>query len=67
MKKPHYLFFVAVLDKGEQEDLTSIKGIAKITAEKIIKGRPYKDWLDVEKMCGKRTPLKWLQNYWTNH
>jgi DNA uptake protein ComE-like DNA-binding protein len=60
-------FFVAVLDKGEQKDLTTIKGIGKVTAEKIIKSRPYKTWEDVEKMGGKKTPLKWLQNYWANH
>jgi|WetSurMetagenome_2_1015567.scaffolds.fasta_scaffold13299_6 DNA uptake protein ComE-like DNA-binding protein len=58
--------FVKILN-DKAFDLTSIKGIGKITAEKIIKSRPYKDWQDVEKMGGKRTPLKWLQNYWSNH
>lgn len=48
-------------------DLTTIKGIKAKTAEKIIKSRPYKTWEDVEKTNGKRTPLKWLQNYWSTH
>jgi ParB-like chromosome segregation protein Spo0J len=48
-------------------DLTSIKGIKTKTAEKVIKSRPYNSWQDVEKMGGKKTPLKWLQNYWSNH
>lgn len=58
--------FKAVLN-DKAFDLTTIKGIKEKTAEKIIKSRPYKTWEDVEKMCGKRTPLKWLQNYWANH
>ncbi|MEY3218726.1 MAG: hypothetical protein RIT27_83 [Pseudomonadota bacterium] len=60
-------FFVVILDKGEQDDLTRIKGIKEKTAEKIIKSRPYKTWEDVEKMGGKKTPLRWLQNYWSTH
>jgi len=58
--------FIAVLN-DKTFDLASIKGIKGKTAEKIVKGRPYKDWQDIEKMGGKRTPLKWLQNYWINH
>ena len=48
-------------------DLTTIKGIKAKTADKVIKNRPYKDWQDVEKMGGKKTPLRWLQNYWSTH
>lgn len=58
--------FMAILN-DKTFDLTTIKGIKAKTAEKILKSRPYKTWEDVEKTNGKRTPLKWLQNYWANH
>ncbi len=58
--------FMAILN-DKAFDLTTIKGIKTKTADKIIKSRPYKTWEDVEKTNGKRTPLKWLQNYWVNH
>jgi len=58
--------FMAILN-DKAFNLTTIKGIKEKTAEKIIKSRPYKTWEDVEKTNGKRTPLKWLQNYWADH
>ena len=47
----------------KKSDLTSVKGIGRITAQKIIDNRAYNSLEDLQKKFGRKRPLNWIRAF----
>jgi DNA-binding PucR family transcriptional regulator len=48
---------------NKNSDLTSVKGIGKVLAERIVQNSPYKSLENLKDKFGQKRPLNWIRNF----